>query len=452
MSFFEKVSSVVSNLFLPTPHLPPQLNGGLGRYIFERTKDRTSLWEEALKAYDDKRYIDAYIGVLNYLKNPYAENVTYKTFGNDENNGFTFELLQGSKKLNGRVTPEYITITTEVVCVKKMSVGFMRRLMEINYNLNYSRYALDDFNNILLKFHSSTLDGSPYKIFNALREIALHADKQDDLLADEFSDFLEMQNIGSRSELSEHERQIKYVFLHKQLESALKELKEGKLDIEKYPTAALHILLSVAYKLDYLTRPEGLTMEVIERVHRIGGEEDGKTAFQKLQIISKDFKKLLERSEDRLHNEFYNTTSTFSRIKDVEHETLSQMIEAWEQDLDFFLKERYDNAALGLVGFIVGNGLFASVLPKPDRQLLDLYYRITECEFFHSLGVPTPQYGTYLDENTSTLNEKAIKSAIRGILEAHSAAFPDYRPNYKLLTFESLPQFAKSYLVFLKNL
>lgn len=452
MHFFEKVLSVVSNLFLPTPHVPPLLKGGLGRYVFERTKERTNLWEEALKAYDDKRYIDAYIGVLNYLKNPAAENVTYKLFGSTENQGFFFELLQGSKKLTGRITPENITITTEVVRVKKMSVGFMRRLMEINYNLNYSRYALDDSNNILLKFYSATLDGSPYKIFNALREIALHADKQDDLLADEFSDFLEMKNIGSRSELSEHERQIKYVFLQKQIQNALTALKEGKLDIEKYPTAALHILLSVAYKLDYLTRPEGLTMEVIERVHRIGGEEDGKTAFQKLQTIRKDFQKILERSEDRLYNEFYNTTSTFSRIKDVEHETLSQMIEAWEQDLDFFLKENYEAAALGLVGFIVGNGLFASVLPKIDRQLLDLYYRITECNFFHALGVPTPQYGVYLDENTNVLNEKAIKSAIRGILEAHSVAFPDYRPNYKLLDFESLPLFAKSYLVFLKNL
>lgn len=452
MSFFEKVSSVVSNLFLPTPHVPPMLKGGLGRYIFTRTKDRTNVWEEALKAYDDKRYIEAYIGVLNYLKNPYAENIVYQTFGNNENRGFTFELLQGSKKLTGRITPESLTITTEVVSVKKMSVGFMRRLMEINYNLNYSRYALDDANNILLKFHSSTLDGSPYKFFNALREIALHADKQDDLLVDEFSAFLEMKNIGSRSELSEHERQIKYVFLHKQLKNALAELEEGKLDIEKYPTAALHILLSVAYKLDYLTRPEGLTMEVIERVHRIGGEEDGKTAFQKLQVIRKDFQKLLERSEDRLHNEFYDTISTFSRIKDVEHETLSQMIETWEQDLDFFLKEDYEAAALGLVGFIVGNGLFASVLPKPDRQLLDLYYRITECEFFHSLGVPTPQYGAYWDENASALNEKAIKSAIRGILEVHHAEFPDYRPNYKLLNFDTLPEFAKSYLVFLKNL
>lgn len=452
MSFFEKVSSVVSNLFLPTPHVPPRLKGGLGRYIFERTKERTNIWEEALKAYDDKRYMDAYIGVLNYLKNPYAENVVYKAFSDSENNGFVFELLQGSKKLNGRVTPKNITITTEVVCAKKMNVGFMRRLMEINYNLNYSRYALDDTNNILLKFHSSTLDGSPYKVFNALREIALHADKQDDLLVDEFSAFLEMKNIGSRSELSEHERQIKYVFLHKQLKNALAELHEGKLDIEKYPTAALHILLSVAYKLDYLTRPEGLTMEVIERVHRIGGEEDGKTAFQKLQVIRRDFQKILERSEDRLHNEFYDTISTFSRIKDVEHETLSQMIETWEQDLDFFLKEDYEAAALGLVGFIVGNGLFASVLPKPDRQLLELYYRITECEFFHSLGVPTPQYGTYLDENTNTLNEKAIKSALRGILEAYHTEFPDYRPNYKLLNFDTLPEFAKSYLVFLKNL
>ena len=160
----------------------------------------------------------------------------------------------------------------------------------------------------------------------------------------------------------------------------------------------------------------------------------------------------MERSEDRIHSEFYNTISTFSRIRDVEHETLAQMIENLEQDLDFYLKEGYEMAALGLVGFIVGNNLFSSVLPKPDRQLLDLYYRITEYDFFHSLGTPTPQYGVYFDTQTNTLNEKAIKSAIRGIMERHLAEFPNYRPDFKLLEFDTLAKFAKSYLILLKNL
>ena len=61
----------------------------------------------------------------------------------------------------------------------------MRRLVESNYVLEYSRYGLDDDDNLVIKFDTSALDASPYKLYYALKEVAANADKQDDLLLDE---------------------------------------------------------------------------------------------------------------------------------------------------------------------------------------------------------------------------------------------------------------------------
>ena len=70
---------------------------------------------------------------------------------------------------------------------EQLNVGLLRRLIEHNYGLKYSRYALDAEGYITIVFDTFLLDGSPYKLYYALKEIATHADKQDDLLISEFN-------------------------------------------------------------------------------------------------------------------------------------------------------------------------------------------------------------------------------------------------------------------------
>ena len=52
--------------------------------------------------------------------------------------------------------------------------------------MNFGRFALGESNELLVVFDTYTLDGSPYKLYFALKEMATQADKFDDLLLDEF--------------------------------------------------------------------------------------------------------------------------------------------------------------------------------------------------------------------------------------------------------------------------
>ena len=87
----------------------------------------------------------------------------------------------------------------------------MRRLIELNYDLEYSRYALDDNNTITMVFDTYALDASPYKLYYALKEIATKADKMDDLLLDEFQ-MLRATDKSLQLPIPDVEKEIKYQF------------------------------------------------------------------------------------------------------------------------------------------------------------------------------------------------------------------------------------------------
>ncbi len=63
-------------------------------------------------------------------------------------------------------------------------------------------------------------------------------------------------------------KEVKYKFIIDEIQSVLKEIKEGPLDKAKYPGGIGYLLLDLIYKLDYLVKPEGFMMEALERMNR----------------------------------------------------------------------------------------------------------------------------------------------------------------------------------------
>ena len=147
-----------------------------------KPKAKIDFWNSAEKLFGEKKYTDSFDAFFNYLKDDSLNNVSWKK----DNSHFGFELQQGSKTIHGSIDENKITAETRIAQFDKLSVSFMRRLMEMNYSLYYTRFAMKD-DGIFIKFNSGVHDGSPRKLYYALKELSLRADKQDDLLVDEFS-------------------------------------------------------------------------------------------------------------------------------------------------------------------------------------------------------------------------------------------------------------------------
>jgi hypothetical protein len=439
MSFWEKIFGNKSEQKVSEPHIQ------FGRYSDSyKQKAQYEAWDESLKQFEEENYLESYRIFFKYLRDDKEDNVRWI----EENGGIQFEILQGSKRISGFADARQLKAVARIAHAKELSVAFMRRLVESNYSLDYSRYALDDDNNLVIKFDTSTLDGSPYKLYYALKEVAINADKQDDLLIDEFETLLEPLDLGSKVELSETEKDAKYRFIKENIEGVFAEIDKGSLNADKYPGGISYILLSAVYKIDFLTSPEGFLMETVERIHRAYFDTDNKTSLQKNVAIRKELEKVLLRTEESIKGELYATTSTFGILSPNQHETLVTLIDGELPNMDWYEENKHTKIALSVPGYIVGTALFNYALPKPLKDMLELYHRIMEPDFFKELGfIPS-----YFDTQKEVFEQKEIKNAVRRIIEANKEKYNNLSPDFATLDFKSPCRFARTYLMMIRNL
>jgi hypothetical protein len=439
MSFWEKIFGHKSEQKVSEPHIQ------FGRYSDSyKDKAQYEAWDESLKQFEAENYLESYKVFFKYLRDDKEDNVRWV----EENSGIRFEILQGSKRLSGFADARQLKAVARIAHAKELSVAFMRRLVESNYSLDYSRYALDDDNNLVIKFDTSTLDGSPYKLYYALKEVAINADKQDDLLIDEFETMLAPLDLGSKKEISALEKDVKYRFIKENIDNVIAEIDKGSLSNDKYPGGISYLLLSVVYKIDYLTSPEGFLMETIERIHRSYFDADNKTSIQKNVAIRKELEKVLLRSEEAIKSELYATTSTFGILSPNQHETLVTLIDGELPNMDWYEENKHTKVALSVPGYIVGNALFNYALPKPMKDLLELYYRIIESAFFKELGY-TPQY---FDAVKEVFDQKEIKNAVKRVVDANKEKYTNLSPDFAILDYKTPCRFARTYLMMIRNL
>lgn len=416
----------------------------MGRYsdAYKRPENY-ACWERAMVFFEEGRYLDAYAQFFDYLRDPMEDNVHYVR----EPDGLRFELYQGSMRVCGTADAEKVRAEAKIARTEDLMVGLMRNLVEKNYSLKFSRFALDETGNICIVFDTFTLDGSPYKLYNALKEIAANADKQDDLLLDEFS---KLQSIRDApvEELPVKEKEVKYRFIQEEIQRTKSRMGEGLVNKADYPGAYAYLILHLMYKLDYLTEPQGVMMETLERMHRLYFSNDGKSVTEKNRLLDKELDTLIARPRELYFKEMYNVRCTFGITTPVNHDRIVHFIEAELPNMDWYLANGHDAVALAVPGYIVGYSLFYYAPPKPVKNLLQLFYAVTEPGYFNDLGYAFPFYAP----DGQKLRPRAIKEAVERIIAENRADFPKLRASAGSLSFDTLPVFARSFLLMIKDL
>lgn len=401
-------------------------------------------WDLALEKFEEGNYLESYRAFFDYLRDQEEDNVRLQ----DKDAGISFELYQGSKKLSGFVDSEKLRVESKIAHTEKLRVAFLRRLVELNYELEYSRFALDDEGNITIVFDTYTIDGSPYKLYYALKEVAIKADKQDDLLLDEFKS-LQAVDVDHLEIMPDDEKEVKCNYIRQQLEQTLDEVENGKLRKDQYAGGVAYLLLHLIYKLDYLIKPEGFMMETLERLHRLYSSKDEKKSMAELnQIICKELTALLDRPREEFYKEMYRVPATFGITMPVSHDRVVSLIDAELHQMDWYLENGYEKIALAIPGFICSYSMFIYAIPKPGKELFHLYFEIAESDFFKALGFSNYYYNTA----TGEFDKKAIKKSIRRIVDQHRDQFQKLVFPTGSIDFSSLPHFARSYLRIIRNL
>ncbi len=401
---------------------------------------KIEFWTKCEQAFEAKNFTESYLAFFNYLKDDAADNVTVNQIGDT----IAFEFPQGSQVVKGTIGNNKVIAEAFIAQYDKLSVAFMRRLMDLNYSLYYSRFCLKD-NKIVIKFDSSIADGPPRKLYYAFKEVATRADKQDDLLAEDFAMLKSLGAAGTEA-IPEAERELKFNYFKSFIEGTINRI--AQLNEDAISGGISYLLLNLLYKLDYLIVPEGNLMNELEKISWGYFAKDNKPYIQKNKDMKNAFAKLLAIPKEKIMADIYRTKSTFGIANPVPQQCVVDVFNNNINNVKWYADNHYEDIAITIYEYLATYCLFSYGLPKPTRELFHLLVHITNQQFFLDLGIKE----IYYDIASKKLNAEIINGEISRIIKEGNEQYPELKVKTENLKFDTLLNFLRTYITEIQNL
>lgn len=430
--------------FFSTKPIPPIAFARFGRYSdVEKERHNEPFWKKALEKFESGEFFSSINALLDFLSNNDEENIE-----RDLKPGFlSFTIYQGSKRIVGRADHNRIIAKAALGRVNNADSPLFRYLLEKNYDLTYSRYGLNDSGVLYTLFDSKTAEASPYKLYNAFKEMATSVDKLDDLLVNQFPS-LEPIDMFRVEPATASEKNVKYQYFRKWLGELVNQLSEGSAWLQSNPHAFGYLVFRVLYKIDYLIKPEGKLMEHLERMHRIQFSREFHQPANKNVRLLEELTFLEGISREDFEKEMYYTPFTFGVTRRVPSRQMGNFIETELDKVKWYQDNEKPSVALAIPEFVIGYCLFNYNLDSFLRQLFHLYWCITEEVFFCDLGLQS----RFFNNEDGTLHKRNILRAFSSTVDTNTSNRKMSIPFSMMLRFENRTAFACSFLKMIQSL
>lgn len=406
-----------------------------GRYSDNnKSVQKVQRWTDADELFKEKEYLKSIEAFFDYLCDDEQQNVIV----NQNNGTMEFSIYQGSKIIRGRVANERITAESAIARMPDPSIPVMRRLLEMDFHLYYSRYCLNE-DRITMLFDSDVVAASPNKLYYGLKELATKADKQDDLLVSEFK-FLEAVDTDHIQALPEQEKDVKFSFLQQWIRETLEYVET--LDRESFSGGISYILLSLVFKIDYLIAPEGKLLSDLEKIASSYYTKDDKSSPERNPVMIEGFKKLLAKTKDEVCGQFFRSRYTFAIVVPHNMKAVREAIQTALQNMTWYRDNNYPDIANKVMEYGFAYCQYSYSLPKPLSELFRLFMQVNYNTFFKALGFTS----TYYDADRNDFNEDVIDDRIDSIIYFWKPKYPLLVFRTKKLKFDTLVNFNQSFL------
>ena len=406
----------------------PAIN--FGRYSDNnKTVEKTARWADADNLFAAKKYPESIDAFFDYLRDDTANNVTIDRNGTD----FTFEIYQGSKIVRGKGNAGHLQAEISLVKMPQPSVPVMRRLLEQNFSLYYSRYSLDG-DRLCMRFDSEIETANPNKLYYALKELATKADKQDDLLVQDFSN-LQTLDIGHIIEIPEPEKETKFVFMQKWISETLQYIET--LDAEKFSGGIAYLLLVLAFRIDYLICPEGILQAELEKIPIIYFTKDERPASEKNNAMIEAYIKLQSKPREDFFKSLFRNKSSFAIVAPQTQKTITDAINGANINMAWYRDNNYPLIAQQICEYGISYCQYTYSLPKPLSELFQLMMRVNYPDYFIALGFTE----TFYDGSKNKFVSEKIINVINDIQNSWRKKHPKLDFRTSNLKFDSLVNF-----------
>ena len=407
-----------------------------GRYSDNnKTLKKTQCWYKAEDLYKEKKYNDAFSALFDYLRDDEEDNVHFHPDGNK----FTFNLVQGSRKVYGECDGATIIARVPLATMESPHTAIMRRLLDMNYSLYYSRTAISEDNTLYMVFDSEVHTASPNKLYYGLRELATKGDRQDDLLLADFKS-LKLADEVHYKPLPEEELDVKYKYFRKWIEETLE--KNSELNQDSFSGAIAYVLLGVIYRIDFLIVPESTLLSSLEEIHSIYWDKKDEIPLVERNKMMRDaMKKLLDITKEDFAKHVYWSSGTFAIATPHKQEKVREYINNANRDAQWYVENKYPNVAQRICEYGVLYSHFVYSMPKVLADLTLIYLAVLHSEYFAEIGMKELLY----DKEKDTFNEEAIKIAIDQALDKFSDKYKDMNWNHDRVKYTNLFEFGTSF-------
>jgi len=422
-------------------NFPDEPNVVFGRYVDQnKTEVQYNSWDNSKSLYKEKKYLEAYIEFFNYLKDSTIDNVSFER----EETKLNFTLIQGSKIVTGTINETEVLAEAELVRFYKLEVPVMRKLLQENYYLNFSKFAIK--NDIYtLKYFSPIEDAHPSGLYYALKELAIEADMYDDVLVAEF-DSLQAINIDHIEDIPENEKLVKLKFFRKWIEETLSRIKE--LDSDKFTGSISYNLLNLAFKIYYLLAPEGKLLDDICNIQEVFYENDDSTINEKNHRMVEEFEGFKQKSDDEILKSFYRIKATFAVVKPTSHENVVNFMQDELEKVKYYVENKHPEIVRQMCEYIISYAGYSFGMPAIANDILLITWRVFNPELFLELGFAQQYY----NHETKKFNAEAIKKRINRLVDQSKKRHSDIDFNTNNLDFSGINEFSISFIEEFQNL
>lgn len=394
---------------------------------------KVSRWTDADNLFKEKKITESFDAFFEYMRDDAAQNLIYERNGAEGR----FEFYQGSKMVRGSFNNELLKAEVTLARMPQPSVPVMRRLLEMNFNLYYSRFALDN-DRLCMRFDSDIKTASPSKLYYGLKELATKADKQDDLLVQDFA-VLQTTDSEHIGELPQPEKEVKYEYLQKWIKQVLENI--AAVDADKFSGGIAYSLLSLVYRIDYLIVPEGKLLNDLEKIGGIYFKKDERPVVEKNRDMMEEFKKIAAIPKEELFKYLFRSKHTFAIVAPQPYKTIADSIHGASQNMIWYRDNNYPFFANQICEYGISYCQYSYSLPRIITEFFHLFMTVNYADYFISLGYKE----VYYNASKNQFDAQGITGKIKEIQNGWKDKFPLMDFKTQNLKFDNLVSFNHSF-------
>jgi len=405
-----------------------------GRYSDNnKSLAKVDRWNEAETLFKEQKYFESIAAFFDYLRDDEMENVVHEK----TETGGTFYFFQGSKIIRGFYNDTLFEAESVLALMPQPSVPVMRRLLEMNFNLYYTRYATSD-DKISMLFDSDLKTANPSKLYYGLKELANKADKQDDLLVHDFTSLLPTEN-EHIIPIPDEEKEVKLRYFKKWIQETIDLI--NTVDQDKYSGGIAYLLLALAYRIDFLIVPEGKLLTELESIVEIYFRKDDRLVTEKNQEMADCFQRQLKKEKAEFFPFLFRSKYTFSIVNPQNYKTIADAIYNANQNIAWYKENKLPEIAAQISEYGLSYCQFSYSLPRPISELFRLFMMINYPDYFRDLGFKEEFYNI----ESKQYNQQAIIDRIKQIEERWKEKYPELSFKTDKLKFDNKVAFNQTF-------